>query len=365
MPLSEGWTPRGEPRLLVPEVVSTGTAWTGDGEEIVYSFGPPGRPNLYRVPVRGGAPPQPLAGMGEGLFSPAISRRSGPGAPSRLVFERRFRDTNISRVALPRPGAPAPFIASSFREVFPQYSPDGKSVVFYSNRTGSQEIWRCDENGADCRQVTTLGAPVSGSPRWSPDGDFIAFDSNRDGTFSVYVVSADGGPPRQLTRPPGNSFSPNWSLDGRSLYFATDRGGSTNVWVMPLEGGSARQVTRNGGSGPAVSPDGKYLYYVKEGSPGSLWRMPPEGGPETQVAAQLYRYSYAVTAQGVYFLSSRGREAQASIQFLSFASGQTSTLVQLDKPVDLGLTVSPDGRYLLYPQVDYAGSDLMLVENFQ
>jgi uncharacterized protein YdeI (BOF family) len=60
-----------------------------------------------------------------------------------------------------------------------------------------------------------------------------------------------------------------------------------------------------------------------------------------------------------------GPTAPASIQFLSFADGAITTIIAIAKPVFLGLTVSPDGKSLLYTQIDQEVSDLMLVERFR
>ena len=211
-----------------------------------------------------------------------------------------------------------------------------------------------------------MGGPVTGSPRWSPDGQQIVFDSNKDGVYQVYVVGSDGGSPRRLTNPPSGSFTANWSLDGRWIYFASNRGGTEEVWKIPTAGGTAQQVTHKGGYGPTVSPDGKFLYYVKdEGADVSLWRAPLEGGGESRVLDSVNRYSYAVTPKGVYYSVSRRGVAGGLIQFLNFSTGRTSTLATTDKSLDLGLTVSPDGRYLLYAQIDFQSANLMLVENFR
>ena len=53
------------------------------------------------------------------------------------------------------------------------------------------------------------------------------------------------------------------------------------------------------------------------------------------------------------------------MQFLNVATGTTTEIMKTEKPVDLGLAVSPDGRKLLFTQLDYSGQDLMLVENFR
>jgi hypothetical protein len=71
-----------------------------------------------------------------------------------------------------------------------------------------------------------------------------------------------------------------------------------------------------------------------------------------------------VTEKGVYFARAGTRDRSASINFLNFATGTTTDIARVGKPLDLGLTVSPDGRTLLYAQIDSSGRDLLLVENF-
>jgi hypothetical protein len=93
--------------------------------------------------------------------------------------------------------------------------------------------------------------------------------------------------------------------------------------------------------------------------------MPVEGGSETRVIPALYRYSYAVTDKGIYFTTDATRDQSASVQFLNFATGIATPIVNLQKPPDLGISVSPDGRTLLFAQIDSAGRNLMLVENFR
>jgi hypothetical protein len=72
-----------------------------------------------------------------------------------------------------------------------------------------------------------------------------------------------------------------------------------------------------------------------------------------------------VVEQGIYFISGSDSAAGSSIQFFNFATGKIRPIATTERPVSLGLTVSPDGRSILYSQVDQGGSDLMLVENFR
>jgi Tol biopolymer transport system component len=114
-----------------------------------------------------------------------------------------------------------------------------------------------------------------------------------------------------------------------------------------------------------VSPDGRDLYYVKNGGADGLWKVSVDGGEEARVADNVFRYNFFVTREGVYYIPAASAGGVSSVRFLNFATGATAEIVKIEKPVDLGLAVSPDGRYLLFTQVDYQGQDLMLVENFR
>lgn len=111
--------------------------------------------------------------------------------------------------------------------------------------------------------------------------------------------------------------------------------------------------------------DGRWMYFTKGDGRDGLWRMPIAGGEENRVIENLYRFNYAVTSNGVYFVPLPNPGGTSSVQFLDFTTGAISRLVSIDRPIDLGLAVSPDEKELLFTQSDYAGRDLMLVENFQ
>jgi len=75
--------------------------------------------------------------------------------------------------------------------------------------------------------------------------------------------------------------------------------------------------------------------------------------------------NFTVVQRGIYFIPEQPAGASSSIQFLDFAKGTVRTIMRIEKPLGLGLSVSPDERYILYTQNEQAGSDLMLVENFR
>jgi dipeptidyl aminopeptidase/acylaminoacyl peptidase len=251
----------------------------------------------------------------------------------------------------------------------PQYSPDGRRVAFVSHISGVGEIWVCDKDGASPLQLTTAGWPITVSPRWSPDSSQIVFQAARDGAGDIFTIPAGGGAPKRLTDELGNEWGPSWSRDGRWIYFVSNRSGRLEVWKVPAGGGKFVQVTMNGGSGPLESPDGRYVYYFKMGL--GLWRIPAEGGDERQVLESLRDWNeFVLREQGIFFIPSSETPRESTIEFFSFSKEKIHTVARLEKGFSgfsgvSGLTVSPDGRELLYVQSDQSGTDLMLVENFR
>jgi Tol biopolymer transport system component len=355
-------------RLTADERRIHSLAWTADGREIVFSSNRGGGFSLWRVAVSGGTPER-VAVTGQNAYSPAISRQG-----SSLAYNVSFLDSNIWRLdrssAASRQNSPTKLISSTRQDHSPQFSPDGEKIVFASDRSGSDEIWVCASDGSHLAQLTFFDGTISGTPRWSPDSQQIVFDARPAGNSDIYVVSAEGGKPRALTLEPSHDVMPSWSRDGRWIYFCSNRSGAFQVWKVPATGGPAAQVTKQGGFEAFESLDGKLLYYTKGRGPGGIWQAPVAGGEERQVpellSAGSWRY-WAVLDKGIYFVSPVA-SARPAIKFFSFATRRVVQLGVLDQdPLQgpPGLTVSPDGRWVLYAQADQSISDIMLVENFR
>jgi Tol biopolymer transport system component/DNA-binding winged helix-turn-helix (wHTH) protein len=360
----------GDPtRLTFNNSSIRGLSWTSDSKELVFASRRGGSTyNLWKVSTSDGTPER-LTTSDRDVYSPTISLQG-----NRLSYTQSMMDGNIWRIGLlPSKGQenqPLKLISSTQEDSGPQYSPDGKRIVFASRRSGSFEIWVCESDGSNPRQLTTIGGPLTGTPRWSPDGRQIAFDSWIEGNADIYVISADGGKPRRLTYDSDEDITPSWSRDGRWIYFGCTRSGSMQIWKVPVEGGPTIQLTKQGGFEGFESNDGKYFYYAKGRAMPGIWRVPVAGGEESPVIEQhhagLWRY-WAVTDQGIYFATAEV-PSHPLIEFFSFATSKFSPVVKLNAPLfktDPGLAVSPDGQWLLILQMDESGSDIVMAENFR
>jgi Tol biopolymer transport system component len=362
----------GEPnRLTFDSTYINGVTWTPDGSELVFSSERGGSiPNLWRMRATGGEPER-IVEVGPNAVSPSISP-----VGNRLAFTQLLLDTNIWRMELPVSASgkgarrPSLLIASTTQDDSPQYSPDGSRIAFSSRSSGSCELWVCDREGRSPVQLTWFGGPLPGSARWSPDGKEIAFDVRIKGNADIYVTDVDGGKPRRLTTDETEEITPSWSKDGQWLYFASNRSGTLQIWKMPISGGPPVPITKQGGFESAESKDGSVLYYTKERRVAGIWSVPTGGGEETRVfdlhKAGYWRY-WTLHDEGIYFATA-ANPARPLVEFFNLATGKAREIATLEKPImtgTAGLAVSPDGRWLLYTQIDLNGRDLMLVENFR
>ncbi len=150
----------------------------------------------------------------------------------------------------------------------PAWSPDGKKIAFTSNRAEARrnEIWVMDADGKNPVRLTVnvqLGSDSSGpfyghdfSPAWSPDGKKIVFWSDRDNLANrdIYIMNADGSDQTRLTNNPAEDRDPVWSRDGQRITFARQ---SNGIWEINADGTNEHRIAD--GFLPDWSPDGQRL----------------------------------------------------------------------------------------------------------
>ena len=195
-----------------------------------------------------------------------------------------------------------------------------------------------------------------------------------DGHYGIWTIDVEGGSPRRLTQGPGDDNVPSWSRDGRYVYFARGADGPSDVWRAPAAGGEAERVTHGGGFFSFESVDGKTLFFMRRMHPSPLLALPLAGGPEREIAKCVWRF--AVGPAGLYSEECPAEQNAFNLAVVVLpetplflrdpATGDGRLLGKLDRAQEAGLTVSPDGKTILFTKVaDNEGSDLMMIENFR
>ena len=353
--LGRGFVPRRDPRRLTRRPVQvTGLAWTRDAQSLVYDD----ERELWRLEVDRDAAAERIEIAGRGV-------RAAATVPSRdrLVFSQLQRDADIWEFEAGRP--PRVVLASSLYDANPNFSPDGGRVAFESHRSGERaEIWLSDADGSKPVQLTHGPGLGQGTPRWSPDGRRIAFDSmGENARHSIWTIDAEGASLRRLTEGSDDASQPSWSADGRWIYFSSDRAGVADIWRVPSGGGPPERLTNAGGSFAFESADGRTLFFKRSSFDSPLLALPIAGGPERQVVDCVRYFGFAVGRAGVYHLGC-GTGGKVPLFLLDAATGRDQLLGQLEKPGE-GLTVSPDGKTILYSKIVREGADLMMIEDFR
>jgi TolB protein len=127
--------------------------------------------------------------------------------------------------------------------VFPNWSPDGRSIVYTSYRTGVPDIL-ISNIYAGTMETPSKGSGQNWLPVFSPDGSKIAFTSNRDGNPEIYVMDRDGSDVRRLTNNPEIDSTPTWSPSGTQIAFASGRSGTPQIYVVGVDGAGIRRISQ-------------------------------------------------------------------------------------------------------------------------
>jgi Serine/threonine protein kinase len=160
------------------------------------------------------------------------------------------------------------------------WTPEGKIV--YASRTGETwDIWMVDRDGSEVKQLTA-DSFIDQQPSVSPNGKYVVFQSNRSGSRNIWRIDADGNNPTQLTSGSYVDESPVCSPDGRFVIFMSVRSGRSAIWKVPIDGGTPVQLTNRDSQFPLISPDGKVISYFytdeQANNQPKLAMMPFEGG---------------------------------------------------------------------------------------
>ena len=211
------------------------------------------------------------------------------------------------------------------------------------------------------------GGPA-GYPSWSPDSKKIAFSTrDPDGLESVYTADISDRVAHKLRTNIRKLAVPYWSHDGKWIYFLGYEGNGQQLYRCPAGGGDATLLVGSVEWTRAIeSADGKVLYFPSRNFDANIMMLAldrPGATPQAiqQMAKIFTAGQWAVVPAGIYFSP---QDNPRSICFYDFATKHTREIFRADKDLNEGMSVSPDGRYMLYSQME-SNADIMLVNHFR
>lgn len=135
------------------------------------------------------------------------------------------------------------------QEVSPRVNPKtGKDVLFISGRSGVEQLWHMNIDGSNIERVSN-GEGYVANPAWNPNGQLIAFAWTRGfepGSYNIFVMDIVDRKPNQLTSNSGKNENPWWAPDGVHLVYQSTHGRSTQIYTMLADGTHPQQLTTTG-----------------------------------------------------------------------------------------------------------------------
>ena len=188
-------------------------------------------------------------------------------APGELLFSQRVRRENLRELTLSSPAAaeaPRLLAEGSSIDRQPVYSPDGKRILFSSNRGGNLDLWTIDRGTGAIRQVTDDPAQ-DWDPAWTPDGKQVLWGSDRgSGRLEVWTANADGSGAHQVTHDGISAQNPTATPDGRWIVYWSGNPEKLGIWKIHPDGSGAALLQRGNPALCDVSPDGRYAVWVEQ-----------------------------------------------------------------------------------------------------
>ena len=269
------------PRRILEE--GTNPSFSGDGTRLVYERFP-------QIWIANADGTDPRVVEGAEVLAPGLSQTAGEGFPAlspdgeSIVFFRMVAGPWGDFWIVPAAGGEARRLTfdTSYGS-HPVWTPDGRHVIFSSQRSGSRTLWRIDAQGGEPEPVTS-GAGEDREPSLSRDGRRLVYSNVRN-TRALMVFDPDLGRSREIVSRRHGLVNARFSPDGESIVFFGEVASGTEIFLVGAEGDGMRQLTQ-GKSRLSVHPqwsgDGSAVYFYRDdlagGSPGELLKVSIEGG---------------------------------------------------------------------------------------
>jgi serine/threonine protein kinase len=344
--------------------------WSPDGKFIYFSSDRGTAMNLWRIAVDEssgrvlGVPETVTAGVQASAALPSVSKNG-----VRLAF--RSRIGSINPVAIPfdpallRAGVPSLLDTRNNFRVPSSVSPDGKQIAFFSIGESQEDLFIGTPDGS-IRRVTD-DAARDRAPMFTPDGRSLVFYSNRGGTWQPWIIGTDGGGLRMFAKPEGSAVYPIVSPRGDQIVFA---GASfSDMFSAPLTSSvsSPRQLEGVAVGGKNLtasswSPDGRLLtgqLVATSGQPAGVGVYDFSARRTTEISGDLtYAVQWLADSRRVMYFTTGGQLVVVD----TMTRARTVVDVRLPGlPATDMFAISPDNRTIYYGAVR-AEADIWIVE---
>ncbi|HWW94121.1 MAG TPA: hypothetical protein VN375_12200 [Vicinamibacteria bacterium] len=207
----------------------------------------------------------PAGCRGAAAVAPPTS--AGPGA-GEIVYERTLGDHAGLYLVPAGGGVERPLLLPPGDDTLPRWTPDGRAVLFTSERSGRPQLWEVPAGGGEPRRVRS-NAHTESQADPSPDGKRIAFLSDADGSQCLWILERATGEARVLVRHGKDSIlgNPHWSPDGGRIVFSSNVHIGHQIYLVVVATGEVRRLSglTSGGCEPRFSRDGGKVVYVSRG----------------------------------------------------------------------------------------------------
>ncbi len=182
--------------------INTSPAWSPDGRQVALTLSKDGNPEIYLLNVATGT-------VRRLTRHPAIDTEPTWSPTGREIAFISDRSGTAQIFVMDAEGANVRQLTTAGFNTQPRWSPRGDAIA-YTSRQGGHDIWAINPDGSDARRLTA-GPGSNESASWAPNGRHLVFQSNRLGSFQLFTMLADGSEQQPLTRGGGEFTSPAWS----------------------------------------------------------------------------------------------------------------------------------------------------------
>ena len=330
--------------------------WSADGKWIAFSRDAGGHSDAVIIPSDSG--PERVVG---GTPADEISSAWLPDG-SGLLFSRgtaRGSETWLYKLA---EGTSAKlFEVDGSTSSFP--SPDGKFIAYTLGKGGKTTIWLWDAVQKTHRQLTTEGFESMSFGSVSPDSRSVLYQSLRTGTNDIWRIDLASGKNEQLTKDVGQDGLPRWSPDGKRIVFLSNRGGQPDLWIMTTGESDVQRLTDDAiiEGTPAFTRDGRgVLVDIVRGQP-HLFSLPVAGGsPVALTSGDWAVFDAEVSRDGTQVAYVGNRNGDQDIWTVPVRGGE-SVLVSGAPGIDIEPSWSPDGKQIAFASSRAGNSDIWIV----